>query len=114
MALGGAAWLKPQKQRIGRLGRDLQPPSKPKLIVTGKVQTSNSNQTPHLAEHEPQGFNPKILLLDLTITASGAGSTVMGWREVRFEKPIQKDQYSSVDILWEGEHIAGAKVEDVH
>ena len=94
--------------------QDLQPPSKPKLIVTGKVQTSKSNQTPHLAEHEPQGFNPKILLLDLTITASGAGSTVMGRREVRFEKPIQKDQYSSVDILWEGEHIAGAKVEDVH
>jgi hypothetical protein len=67
-----------------------------------------------LAEHVPQGINPKILLLDLTISASGAGGAVMGWRDVRFEKPIEKDQYSSVDVLWEGERIVGAKVKDVH
>ncbi|MGH6791663.1 MAG: hypothetical protein ACRECF_02855 [Methyloceanibacter sp.] len=89
-------------------------PSQPKLIVIGKVQTSNTNQTPHLGETVPQGINPAILLLDLTITASGVGNTVMGWRDVRFEKPIRKDQYSSIEILWNGKKVGSAEVEDVH
>jgi hypothetical protein len=103
------------KTKDWKAWQDLQPgPSQPKLIVVGQVQTSNTNQTPHLAVHAPQGFNPKILMLDLTITTSGVGNTVMSWREVRFEKKIAKDQYSSVDILWEGQPIAHAEVEDVH
>jgi hypothetical protein len=104
------------KTKEWKAWQDLQPtPSKtPKLIVTGKVETSNSNQTPRLNQHAPQGINPKILLLDLTIAASGAGNAVMGWREVRFETGIVKDQYSSVDILWDGERIGHAEVETVH
>jgi hypothetical protein len=94
--------------------QDLQPIGKPKLVVIGQVETSNSNQTPHLNEHVPQGINPKILLLDLTISSSGMGSTVMGWRDVRFEKEIVKDQYSSVEILWDGQCVARQDVEDVH
>jgi hypothetical protein len=94
--------------------QNLQPVGKPKLIVTGQVQTSNSNQTPNLAEHVPQGINPKILLLDLTITTSGIGNTVMSWRDVRFEREIAKDQYTSVDILWAGQVVKQITVETVH
>lgn len=85
--------------------QNVQPGGKPKLIVIGMVETSNTNQTPGLSEHVPQGINKKILLLDLTITTRGAGTTMMGWRDVRFETQIARDQYSHVDILWEGKVI---------
>lgn len=95
--------------------QNLQPgPSTPTLMVVGQVETSNTNQTPRLSEHAPQGINRTILLLDLTISAAGAGNDVMSWREVRFEKAIEKNQYSSVDVLWEGAHAGSAEVEDVH
>ena len=94
--------------------QDLQPgPGRPKLIVTGKVQTTNTNQTPHLAEKVPQGINPKILLLDLTITSSGIGNDVLSWKGVRLEKNIQKDQYSSIEIFFGGESVGTATVETV-
>ena len=90
-----------------------QPPGPPKLLVTGEVETTSTNQTPHLAEASPQGINPEILLLDLTITASGIGNDVMGWKEVRFEKQVSKGQYTSVDIHADGEGVGSAKVEIV-
>ena len=85
--------------------QNVQPGGKPKLIVIGMVETSNTNQTPGLSEHVPQGINPKIPLIE------GVGNTVMGWRDVRFEKPITRDQYSNVDMLWEGNIIEHLKVE---
>jgi hypothetical protein len=90
-----------------------QPPGPPRLHVTGEVETSNGNQTPHLAEASPQGINPEILLLDLTITMSGVGITVMGWKEVRFEKQVSKGQYTSVDIRADGETVGKADVKIV-
>ncbi|MFZ1884395.1 MAG: hypothetical protein WAU53_12555 [Rhodoplanes sp.] len=93
--------------------QNLQPPGPPRLIVTGQVEISNTNQTPQLREHVPQGINPKILLLDLTITSSGVGNDVITWREVRFEKQIIKDQHSSIDVLWDGQNIGRANVETV-
>ena len=92
---------------------DRQPPEPPRLNVTGEVETSNGNQTPHLAEASPQGINPEILLLDLTITTSGTGITVMGWKEVRFQKQVSKGQYTSVDIHSDGESVGQADVEIV-
>ncbi len=93
--------------------QNLQPPGKPRLIVTGEVQTTNMNQTPNLQEHVPAGFNPKILLLGLTITISGLGNDVIGWKTVRFEKNIEPNQYSTVEVLSDGNRIAEMKVETV-
>src|SRR5262245_44166418 len=93
--------------------QNLQGPGRPRLIVTGEVETGNTNQTPKLSVHTPPGTNPKIRLLDLTIATSGIGNTVMGWRDVRYEEEIRKDQYSEVDILWEGNVIARIEVETV-
>ena len=81
-----------------------------RLVVRGDVEVGNANETPHLAEHHPQGINPKILMLALTITSHGAGTPAMTWKEVRFEKQVKSDQYTSVDILWEGKSIAQSKV----
>jgi len=93
--------------------QDLQPPGPPTLHVTGEVETTNSNQTPHLAEASPQGTNPKILLLNLSITTAGTGLTVIDFKQVTFTKKISKDQYTSVDIFLDGEQVGSAKVETV-
>jgi hypothetical protein len=85
----------------------------PKLIVTGEVEVGNTNETPHLKKHLPPGINPKIELLDLAITSSGQGNAVMTWKPVRYEEIVEKGQYSSVDILWEGKKIADAEVKVV-
>ncbi len=93
---------------------DRQPPALLALHVTGEVETGNSNQSPHLKEAVPQGINPTILILNLSLTASGAGTTMMGWKHVRFDKSISREHYASVDIHWDGESIAKCKVEVVH
>jgi hypothetical protein len=93
--------------------QNLQPPGPPRLTVTGEVETTNSNQTPHLSEASPQGINPEILLLDLSITTAGTGLTVIAWKQVTFAKEISKDQYSSVDIFSSGEPAGSAQVETV-
>jgi len=82
-----------------------------RLFVTGDVEVGNTNETPHLAEHRPQGINPKILLLDLSVTSQGIGNPVMTWKAVRFERPVSALQYSNVGVLWEGKEIASVKVE---
>ena len=92
---------------------DSMPPGGTKLSVTGQVETSNSNQTPHLSETKPQGINPEILLLDLTVTTSGVGNAVMGWKDVRFEKKVSPGQHTHVDILWEGKIIQHLDVKPV-
>ena len=84
------------------------------LYVTGEAETSNSNQTLHLHEAVPQGINPTILILDLTLTTSGIGNAVMDWKSVRFEKKLSRDHYSNVDVRWERESIANCKVEVAH
>ena len=84
------------------------------IYVTGEVETSNSNQTPHLREAAPQGINPTNLILDLTLAASGAGNAAMDWKSVRFEKKLPRDYYASVEIHWEYKSIATCKVEVVH
>jgi hypothetical protein len=81
------------------------------LHVTGSVETSNSNQKAQLTEAEPQGFNPTILILNLSLASSGSGSTVMGWKEARFAKTIKVGQYSNVEIRSDGDTVASCKVE---
>jgi hypothetical protein len=85
-----------------------------KLIVTGEVEVSRTNDTPELKVAAPQGINPKILLLNLSINSPGApGGEQMTWKEVRFEKAVSAGEYTNVSILWEGNEIANCKVKVV-
>jgi hypothetical protein len=83
---------------------DRQPPGA-RLTVKGLITTTNSNQVPHLTKTNPQGSNPTILLLDLSITAEGVGSTVLGEREVQYRETIKASQYTSVEIQYEGQRL---------
>ena len=52
---------------------DTMPPGPGHLIVIGEVDVGNIASSADLKETVPQGINPKILLLDLTITLDGEG-----------------------------------------
>jgi hypothetical protein len=83
---------------------DRQPPGV-RFYVTGKVVTSNGGLQPRLTKTVPQGINPAILLLDLTIEDTGIGTTDVAPRDVRYEEVIQPDQYRSITIRWEGRDL---------
>ncbi len=69
-----------------------------RVTVSGEVETLATNETPVLAEAEPQGINPAILILDLRIETSGAGNDVLSWQGVEFSKPCSNGQYAEVTI----------------
>lgn len=73
-----------------------------KLVVTGEVEMSRLNETPKLDEAVPQGFNPAIQILELSAQAYGDdgddGDDATSWEPVTFEKPVEKGQYTQVEI----------------
>jgi hypothetical protein len=92
---------------------DTMPGGPGHMTVIGDVDVGNIAASAHLKEHNPQGINPKILLLDLTITLDGEGYPKKIYKQARFDKPASKGQYTSVDILWEGDKIADIEVKEV-
>jgi hypothetical protein len=74
-----------------------------KLTVTGEIQLLKSNEEPALEDAAPQGFNPKILILDLTVSSQGLGGQVVHWKSVTYEKSISAHQYAEVTIRGGGE-----------
>jgi len=82
------------------------------IVVTGEVETGATNLLPKLSYHMPQGFNPRILLLDLTIESQGGfGGQVVMYRAAEFKRPTSGDAYDQVDILFQGQIIHSVKVE---
>ena len=76
------------------------------LTVTGEVEVSATNLMPKLDEHTPQGINPRILLLDLTIVSTGGlGGPIMIYKPARYARPTTGNQYDEADILFEGKVI---------
>ena len=92
---------------------DTMPPGPGHLTVIGEVDVGNIASSAHLKETVPQGINPKILMLDLTITLDGEGYPKKIYKQARFDKPARAGQYTSVDIMWEGSKIADMEVEEV-
>jgi hypothetical protein len=94
---------------------DLMPGSQTKLHVTGEVETNAGNLVPKLAEAVPQGINPKILILVLTIETEGdVGTDDVAFRPARFEKPAGKGQYVQVDIRFDDNLVAAIDVTETH
>jgi hypothetical protein len=77
----------------------------PTLYVTGKVKVPGTQYKPVLTPAAPQGINPKILLLDLTIEGQGEAEGGKTWRDVRYEAPVAAGQYVQVSILFQGAMI---------
>jgi hypothetical protein len=82
-----------------------------KLEVTGEAYVPTTNTVATLKEAIPQGISDKILILELTLTASGIGGDAFIWKKIeKFEKPISARQYDEIDIHFKGASIAKVKV----
>ena len=84
-----------------------------KLRVTAEIEVGSTGDTPHLCEAVPAGFNPRILILELTIR-DGGGGEVMNWKPARFERSVSERQFQSVEVRYQGSTIATATVQVVH
>jgi len=81
------------------------------LVVSGDVQVTATNLTPKLSVHVPQGFNPRIYLLDLEIVSSGGiGAPIVYYKHTQYTKVTSGHQYDEVDILFNGKIIKRIKV----
>lgn len=82
------------------------------IVVTGEAETVATNLLPKLRYHVPQGINPRILLLDLSIESQGGfGGQVVMYRQAEYKRPTSGDAYDQVDILFQGHIIQSVKVE---
>jgi hypothetical protein len=103
------------KTRNWKAWIDLMPGSPSKLTVTGQVETIAGNKVPRLMEAKPQGFNPKILILDLSIVKEGDdGTDDVAYRDARFTKHATKGQYTQVDIRFGTKQITIIEVGETH
>lgn len=91
---------------------NVQPPGPHGLHISGEIDTGNSNQTPHLHERAQQ-VSDSLLMLELTVTTSGVGSTVLGHKTVEFRKKPSPD-YTSVEIYSGGQRLQWIDVKRVH
>ena len=79
------------------------------FIVIGQVETNAGYLVPKLKEAVPQGFNPRVLILDLTIENTGnAGDAAVLYRDTRYESEITL--YNEVQIMYEGELLISLDV----
>jgi hypothetical protein len=93
---------------------DLMPGAQHEIYVTGEVRTNAANELPKLTPAVPQGPNPNILVLDLSIHDSGdPGIQLVAFRPARFERELGRHHYSQVEIRYGKEH-ATIEVMQVH
>lgn len=74
------------------------PPGPSTLHVSGQVSVADGNKVAKLVRSVPQGFNPRILLLDLQMhdaKASPATDTVM---KVHYSEAVGVDSFDSIHI----------------
>lgn len=90
---------------------DHQPPGPQTLHVHGECEFPTEGYTVELRKHEPQGINPRDLLLDLIVyEPSGVVAQVITVEEVRYTEETDFE-YDTVTILPDGPSI---RVQDVH
>jgi hypothetical protein len=83
-----------------------------RLTVSGEVEIVGTGTTAKLTKHQPQGINPAILLLDLDINSPGGiQGQIARFVKVTYEEKTSGNQYTEVDILFEGNIIARLKVD---
>ena len=73
-----------------------------KLHVAGEVETPSVHELPALTRAVPQGFNPRILILNLSVEDTGDdGAKIVDFRRTRYEEECRPQQFSQVQVNWE-------------
>lgn len=95
---------------------NLMPPKPDDFHVRGDVLVSNPGVDPILVPKEPQGINPRILMLELYLCQrSGIWPQVQVWKEGRYDKVLpQGGGYDKVEIYCGGKLIAEVDVDEIH
>ena len=84
------------------------------FYVTGEVETTNGALQPVLRVATPQGINPGILILELTIErVSDVGTTDIKYRDVRYDTRTSQGQYKHVQVRCGLDEIAFIDVQIV-
>jgi hypothetical protein len=90
---------------------DFQPPGPATLRVTGVCTMPTPGYTLTLRRAEPQGINPNILLLNLTVEPpTGMVAQVLTPTEVVYEETTDQ-QIDQVSILVDGNLLEGANLD---
>lgn len=85
---------------------DLQPPGPSMLRVTGTCEFPTAGFSAELRRVEPQGFNPRDLLLEKVVRApEGPAATVVTTIELRYEEEAGAGELDTVTILPDGPTI---------
>lgn len=93
--------------------QDLQPPRNTPggtLKITGVLKYDGNTTSPSLLPREPQGINPKILMLEVINPTKGKTELNYTYTHTM----MTEDQFTSVEIYSKGEKIADLKIEKVH
>ena len=85
------------------------------LMVTGKVETTNGRIIGVLTDREPQGFNPAILMLDLSLCEIAEDGTAdVAFRPTKtYRKPVERGAIKTVQIMWAGRTVAEVPVKPI-
>ena len=85
------------------------PPGMPSLHVLGDVLVANPGVCATLTMRSPQGFNPQILLLDLTLYQQpGNWIALISNIQARFHRVLVpgSQEYTGVEIILNGARVA--------
>lgn len=94
---------------------DKMPPPPDSIHVVGSVLAMNMGQTPKLTRAVPQGPNPTILILDLTMEQKpGIWAQVVVPRLARFEESNYTESHSQVTIRSGAECSVTIDVDTAH
>ena len=84
---------------------DSMPPGPSELHVTGTGRCPRGGCEAKLVRQEPQGINPKDLLLRLEESCPEVAPDVMTEIQVRFDEQAEVGQYDTVTIVPDGPTI---------
>jgi len=91
---------------------DTMPPKPNEFHVVGEVQVSNPGVDVLLTPRIPQGFNPRILLMDLILLQRpGIWPQLVVWKQARYDK-LNAD-YSEVQIFFNNDVLVNVPVDIV-
>jgi hypothetical protein len=94
---------------------DLMPPTPDFVHVVGEVLVPNPGVGAELTYREPQGINPAILLLDLTLHQKpGIWPQVLVWKPVNYDAVLGATKYARAVIFYDGAPLIALDVQDVH
>jgi hypothetical protein len=89
-------------------------PGPVRLRASGEVETPSAHQLPKLARAVPQGINPRILILNLTVEETGkGGAEVKDFRPADYEEECKPEQFSDVQVNYAGGILTMIKVQRI-